>query len=290
MLRECVLFFGLKKTIEPAAVKKVAEALGDLGARVRVSLDLKDQFGSTPDFVRFLPEEELYLGAELIVVMGGDGSIIEAARRSSGLSIPIVGINFGSLGYLAELEFGEIHLFSKILNGDFKTESRMMLDCVITGRDGRNVRIRPCLNDVVLSNGPVSRLSSFDLFCDGVFITGYAADGIVISTPTGSSAYSMSAGGPLIYQSVECLLATPICPHSLGLRPIVFRGDSVLTVKDPHCRENRMFLTADGRENVEIFCDDTITVKKSDTVTRLVRVKEGGFLNVLHRKLSERPF
>lgn len=287
MITKAALFFGLKKSISKSDVCAVLNVLTRHGCRVSVDSRFACPEYSAFDGVEYTEKNELFTEAELAVVMGGDGSIIEAARRSAGLSVPIIGINFGTLGYLAELEFGEIDMLEQVLDGDFKIEERMMLDFGIV-RGGETVKSeKPCLNDIVLSNGPVSRLSGFDLYCDGIYVARYAADGVIISTPTGSSAYSMSAGGPLIYQTMECICATPICPHSLTLKPVIFKGDAVLEIRNASCRENSMFITADGRSNIEVFSDDVITIKKSDTSTRLVRVKNGGFMSVLHRKLSD---
>lgn len=286
-IKNVTLVPGEKKHIPDAEIEKILDILSSLSCRVKMEKRYEKSAFFHSGAVISVSREELFDGSELIIVMGGDGSVIEVARTSAEYNIPIVGINFGRLGFLAELEVSETSLLKQIIEGNFETDERMMLDVSVI-RNGKETYLPyPCLNDVVLSNAPVSRLSGFDLYCDGIYISRYSADGIVISTPTGSSAYSMSAGGPLVSQSMECILATPICPHSFTLRPLVLMGDSVIEIKNAVCRENSMFITADGRENTEIFSGDVVVIKKSLKKTRLVKVKSGGFVSVLHRKITE---
>ncbi|MBR6918354.1 MAG: NAD(+)/NADH kinase [Clostridia bacterium] len=290
MLKCVTLISNIKRNIPDSSVKAVIDVVSKLGCNVSVS---KDDIGakfSDQDYVKVVTNERLFENSELIIVLGGDGSIIEASRMASSCDAPIIGINFGRVGFLAELEISEISMLEGIINGDFKTEERMMLDVEIV-RNGKKIKgAYPCLNETVLSNGPISRLADFDLYCDGEHATHYDADGIIISTPTGSSAYSLSAGGPLVCQTMDCIIATPICPHSFALRPIVFTGDSTIEIKDASCRENKMFLTIDGRDNYEIFGSDTVRIKRSDKKTKLVRVKTGTFISILNRKLGKKEF
>lgn len=287
MQKGVTLISNIKKNIPPEALASVLDKLGELGCTVYVSEDDTNPIYASYSFVVPTSDGEMYRDSSLLIVMGGDGSIIEAARRSSGHDIPIVGINFGRLGYLAELEIGELSLLDRIIAGDYRTEERMMLDVEIIRGNVATKMTYPCLNETVLSNGPISRLADFDLYCDGEMLAHYDADGVIISTPTGSSAYSLSAGGPLVYQTMECIIATPICPHSFTLRPVVFTGDSSIEIRNASCRKNKMFITIDGRDNAEIFTSDIIKIKKSDRKTKLIRVKDGGFINTLHRKLAK---
>lgn len=287
MIKYVTLLPCTKKNITAENIEDILSVLQLYCNRVFVEAATFEEFKEQYPVIERRDGQDIFNESELVIVMGGDGSIIDAARRAAHLKIPVLGINFGRLGFLAELEIKETDLLCEILNGNYHIEERMMLDVSVI-RDGEEKRFSfPCLNDAVLSNGPVPRLSGFDLYCDGTFITRYAADGIIISTPTGSSAYSMSAGGPLIFQSMECICATPICPHSFTHRPVVFMGSSVIELKNSLCRENKMYLTVDGREHTEILCGDTIKIKKSAEITRLVRIKDGGLVSVLNRKLSE---
>lgn len=287
MIENVTLLPCENKNIPNECIVSVLDILSSVCKAVYVDQAFPTEIISAYPVIKARDDDGVFDESQLIIVMGGDGSIIDAARRSASYAIPILGINFGRLGFLAELEVRETELLMDILKGNFKTEKRMMLDVTVT-RNGEAINIPyPCLNDVVLSNGPVPRLSSFDLYCDGARAARYSADGIIISTPTGSSAYSMSAGGPLIYQTMECICATPICPHSFTLRPVIFTADSVIEIRNALCRQNKMYITVDGKDHTEIFSGDTVTVKRSRDVARLVRVKEGGLIGVLSRKLSD---
>lgn len=286
MKKRVALLSNIKKDIPEFELEKVVEELSELGCDVCVGNDDRRQLYSKYGCVEFKPSDELFVGADLIVVTGGDGSMLEAARRSAKYSIPIIGINFGRLGYLTELEVGDLPLLEKVVNGEYKIEERMMLDVeIVRGNDVIRMN-SPCLNETVFSNAPISRLASFDLYCNGEAAGRYKADGIIVCTPTGSSAYSLSAGGPLVYQTMKCIIVTPICAHSLIQRPVVFTDDCQLEVKNASCRENRLFITVDGKDNVEIYSTDVIRIRKSSLTTKLVRVKDGGFINALYRKLG----
>ena len=187
-MKKVVLISNRKKNIPDDAIHAVLSKLSSLGCAVSVSeCDHSSAYGGF-DVTVCKDDADLFDGASLVVVMGGDGSIIKAARKASSRGIPIVGINFGRLGFLAELEISEIDLLDGIVKGDYKTEERMMLDVEIVREGEVNKNKYPCLNEAVLSNGPISRLTGFDLYCDGDFVSHYDADGIIISTPTGSSA------------------------------------------------------------------------------------------------------
>ena len=244
--------------------------------------------GCNASVVNYVTKGDNLCNIDLIVVLGGDGTIIEAARATSGLEIPIFGINYGKIGYLADAECGEVGLVKRVLNGDSRIEKRMTLDVTVL----RSGKVIACgyhaLNDVVLSNGPVPHLLNYDLYCNGRLAQTIRSDGMVIATPTGSSAYSMSAGGPVLDPEMSCIVATPICPHSLHIRPVVFNGESVLEIKNARCRNNQIYLSVDGKETAEICEGDTVRIEKSSISVPLVRVKDRGFLNVLFSKLSEK--
>ena len=225
---------------------------------------------------------------DLIITLGGDGTIIEAARATSGLFIPIFGINYGKVGYMADAESGEDELVESVIKGECRIENRMTLDVSVMRNGMPLEKEYNALNDVVLSNGPVPKLVSFELHCNDSLAQNIRSDGIVIATPTGSSAYSMSAGGPVVDPEMRCIIATPICPHSLHIRPVVFQGDAVLEIKNAKSSQNKIFLSIDGREIIEIDKEDVITIKKSSIEIPLVRVKNQGFLKVLYTKLSDK--
>ena len=219
-------------------------------------------------------------------VLGGDGSIIDTAHRLYGMNIPIIGINFGHLGYLAELEAGDIHWIDRIINGVYTLDRRMMLNVDILDSAGHTRRRCVTLNDVVLTNGPVARLLSFDINCNGFYMQTCRADGIIAATPTGSTAYSMSAGGPILDPALDCICLTPICPHTLNSRPVIVRSDSEIRFTGIASRNTSVYLTSDGREAIELVPGETVRITRSVYTTNLIRVRDDGFLMALRQKLS----
>lgn len=222
----------------------------------------------------------------LAVVLGGDGSILRAAAETSKLGVPILGINLGRVGYMAEIESGRLSELDRLFDGDYMTEERMMLD--VSVYDGDTVRRFTALNDAAFSNGAVARMVDIGLDCNGVQAGRYHADGLVIATPTGSTAYSLSAGGPVVDPSLDCICVTPVSAHSLGARPMIFAPDSVLEVADCGTRESDVYLTVDGNENVRLNRSGRVVIKRSEYITKLVRIKRDGFYGTLIRKLTER--
>lgn len=238
------------------------------------------------ELVKFIPNSSLYRDMDIIIVLGGDGSILTAARYCMSAGTPILGINLGRLGYMAEMEADELDMLSKLFEGEVQIEERGMLDVSVFRKGERLSNRASALNDAVISNGSIARMIDLELFEDDSLIASYRADGLILSTPTGSTAYSMSAGGPIIDPRMDCICVTPICSHSLTARPIVFSDKSSLTVKNICEREKSLFLTLDGRVSFEIYRGDTVKVKKSNFVTRLVRLKKQGFYNTLHSKMT----
>lgn len=236
--------------------------------------------------VRFLPLDAVYAEADLLIVLGGDGSILEAARRAARRGTPILGINLGRLGYMAELEMSEIDLLPCLLAGDYQLEKRSMLRVeLIAGGEMKSFCY--ALNDAVISNGSVSRLVDLELSEGGIPVATYRSDGLIIATPTGSTAYSMSAGGAIVDPRVPCFCVTPICPHSFIARPLVFSDTSTLEVRNICTREKMLYLTVDGRINFELYRGQIVRITKSSMQTNLIRLKPCGFYQKLREKMSD---
>lgn len=264
-------------------IKGFLSLLRDLGCDVFTSKDDMHLFG---EYAETVDKEYEYAAAEMVIVFGGDGTIIKAAREFSPFSTPVLGVNTGTLGYLAELSPDEHTLVEQIISGVFRTEERMMLDVSIESDNDTTTPALPAINEVVISNGPISRLIKYDLFCDGIQIQSSRADGIIIATPTGSTAYSMSAGGPVADPSLECIITTPICPFALNQRPVIYGANTVLEISSVACRENEVYLTLDGADIFRIKPDDRIIIKRSDIRAKLVRIRHRSFLEILHEKMS----
>lgn len=285
-LRNIVLLPNTSKTIDLSLVRNLALRMCAHGATVRADEQCREYLADAANCVSFAKDDALFYGADVIFVLGGDGSVIEAARRTTGMGIPIVAVNCGRLGYLAEIEIGELSLVDQILDGNYTVEERMMLHVQVI-RNGSVIGFdTPALNDAVLSNGPITRLLSFELFCNGELVETCYADGMILSTSTGSTAYSRSAGGPILDPSLDCICVTPICPQTMNTYPVIFGGGCVLELKNMKSRGNQIYLSMDGREYLTVLEDDTVRISRSDCRTPLIRVKNGGFLSVLRQKLS----
>ena len=244
----------------------------------------------------FLPMDELYATADLLIVLGGDGTILEAARRSAPRQTPILGINLGRVGYMAELEMGELDLLARLFDrvtaeghkeASYEIETRSMLHVEVLNTAGEVRQQMYGLNDAVITNGSVARIVDIELSENSTPVTTYRSDGLIVATPTGSTAYSMSAGGPVADPRVKCFCVTPICPHSLAARPMIFPDDSVLEMKNICQREKMLYLTVDGRNNCELYRGETVRITLSPLKTHLIRLKACGFYNRLRLKMAE---
>ncbi len=238
--------------------------------------------------VSYLDGEELYADADLLIVLGGDGSILEAARQAAIYSIPILGVNLGRVGYMAALEIEELELLGGLFDGSYTIDERMMLDACVVRGNGEREKILPALNEVVLTRGTLSRMIDIELFCADELAGKYRVDGLIFSTPTGSTAYNMSAGGPVVDPALDAVTVTPVCPHSPNSRPMVFGGASRFTAKYTGDTDGKWYVTADGRDNLELGYGDTVEIAKSAFITKLLNLKSNGFYDVLRRKTSEK--
>jgi len=236
---------------------------------------------------RYLPIESVYEEADLLVVLGGDGTILEAARRAAQRETPILGINLGRLGYMAELELQEIDCLDRLFDQNYTIEERSMIRVELLGNGGELRSFCHALNDAVISNGSMPHMIDLELFEGGESVTTYRADGLIVATPTGSTAYSMSAGGSIIDPRAHCVCVTPICPHSFGARPLIFSDASVLEIKNICAREKKLYLTVDGRMNFELYHGQSVRITKSPMTTRLIRFKKCGFFRKLRQKMND---
>lgn len=228
--------------------------------------------------------EEVVEGASLLVVLGGDGTLIHGARMLRGRAIPILGVNLGSLGFLTELTVPELFTtLEDALAGKARVEPRMKLSCRLF-RGDKTVMDDEVLNDVVINRGALARITDHECHVDGQYVTTYKSDGVVIATPTGSTAYSLSAGGPIVHPAVDCTVVTPICPHALTQRPIVLPGDSILTV---HLKTEvaDVFLTIDGQAGYALQKGDRLEVRRSQNRVLLVRNPTVDYYAILRQKL-----
>lgn len=220
----------------------------------------------------------------LIVVLGGDGTLISVARKVGDLRTPILGVNLGSLGFLTEITLQEIFpVLEQVVRGDFTVSSRMMLDAVVR-REGREVGRYRVLNDVVINKGALARIIDMEASVDDVYLTTFKADGLIISTPTGSTGYNLAAGGPIIYPDLDCLVMAPICPHMLTNRPIIVSDKAIIRVEVKFQDQDVVF-TADGQVGMPLQGGDVVEVRRSRSCTLLVKSPTKDYFQVLRTKL-----
>ncbi len=240
------------------------------------------------DIVFMDDTDSLCEASDMVLTVGGDGTIIHAAFHASFFNKPLLGINTGRLGFAAELEPDELDMLCRLSSGDYTIEKRMMLKIRHSGEKGI-VEFR-AMNDAVISRGSLSRLIDIEvsLAADKGYICSYRADGLIISTPTGSSAYSLAAGGPVVEPTMKCILMTPVCSHSLFARPVVFSHHSELSVTALCDDDTEVFLTIDGSRTITVKPTDTITVSTADTETEFIKLKDRTFYKVLNDKFTEK--
>jgi NAD+ kinase len=223
--------------------------------------------------------------ADLVVVLGGDGTLLAAARILGDLQVPIVAINYGSLGFLTEVTLDEMYpALERVLAGEFATQMRMMVDVQVV-RAGKPVAEYRALNDVVINKGTLSRMIELEARVDGQYVSRFRADGLIVSTPTGSTAYNLSAGGPIIHPTMEAMVLTPICSHTLTNRPLVL-SENVQVEITLRSAQDDVFVTVDGQVGENLKMDDRLMVEKSGTALKLVAPIDKNYFDVLRGKLK----
>lgn len=228
--------------------------------------------------------DNFYDDTDLILVIGGDGSFIHAAKDAAVHKKSVLCINAGNLAFLAGLEGNELNLIEKLISGDYVTDKRMMLEVSLKDASGEKL-LGYCLNDVVIARYGEIKLIDLDVYCNDRKINGYRGDGVVVSTPTGSTAYAWSAGGPVIDPDLKCITLTPICTHSPLNRTFVFNENSVLTVKSSKISQ-KICLSTDGDKSLELDENFEINIKKSDYYAEFIRIKSDEFFDILNQKLT----
>ncbi len=271
---------------KPAAfslIKRVVAWLEDRGIRVLVDSAVRDAMDSPAESS---PAGDMPGLVDLIVVFGGDGTMLSVAHQLNGASTPLMGVKVGGLGFLTEVTEDEVlTTLEEALAGRQRIEQRMMLSCSATHSDGRTHREQVALNDVVIQRDSLERMLTLETYVDDEFLASYACDGLIISTPTGSTAHSLSAGGPIIYPEAEAIVVTPICPHMLTNRPLVLSSGQV--VKAVVASEQASpGLMIDGQIAVELHQGDQVVVRKSPFSVRLAASSNKSYFEVLRTKLN----
>ncbi len=232
--------------------------------------------------------EDLIAACDVVIALGGDGTIIHCAKKAAAHGKAVLGINCGRVGFMAGLEPQDLSQLKRLITGNYDTQYRMMLDVILVEEDG-TTRAFSALNEAVVSRGPLTRMIDIEVSNHGVPLPSYKADGIIVATPTGSTAYSLSAGGPVVDPSLDCVLLTPICPHSLHTRPYIFHESAdVLVVPHDRTESGNVFLTVDGEETVALSKSTTVRISRSKTRAALIKLEHQPFYEILDRKLTNR--
>ena len=247
--------------------------------------ELEREHVEGPAHLEFLPEEEAFRNADLLVCFGGDGTILHAAKDAQRHGIPALGVNLGSVGFMAELESDQLSLLERLPQGKYRTEERMMLD-VSVRREGRTIYRDLALNDAVITKGAVARIIDLEVKADGVSVGRFAGDGVIVSTPTGSTAYAMSAGGPIVEPTVENILVTPICPHALHARSFVLDRSRAVAVRMSRQSRKTAYLSVDGGRAFHLGAGYQVEIHRSKSRAKLLRLTSRSFYTVVNQKLG----
>lgn len=267
-------------------VRNAVKVLRGVGIEPKLCLPFEvDRNYELPRDLRFSKLEKELPNAEMVVCFGGDGTILHMAKAATRKGIPILGVNIGTMGFMAELESSELDKLAMIAEGNYTLDSRMMLDVTVQ-RDRDIIFHDICLNDVAITKGAVARIVHLAVHCDGVEAMECGGDGVIIATPTGSTAYSLSAGGPIVEPEAQNIIITPICAHDVGSRCIVASENRVITVGLVRNARRNAFLSVDGGKAFRLNMGDVATIKKSKFMTKLVRLKERSFYDVVNAKFK----
>lgn len=264
--------------------EEICKELDKLGIEYSVAkCNESDETGTLP---LFFDTNELIENCDIVIVVGGDGTTLNVAKAASLHNKLTLGINAGRLGFMSGLERDELSLLNRLVSGEYEVEERMMINARLMSENGTQNFI--CLNDAVITRGDLARLIDVTVKSDGRVITKNRADGMIIATPTGSTAYSMAAGGPVVSPDNSCFVVTPICPHSLVNRSIVFSSDKELEITVENDKNNTSYLSIDGEKSVTVTKNSKIIISKSEYVAKLIKIKPDSFYEILNKKLLER--
>lgn len=268
-------------------VRDAMDILKNAGMNPRLCLPFDvDRSYELPKDLRFHKLDRELSNADMVICFGGDGTILHMAKTATRKGLPILGVNIGTMGFMAELESSELDKLKKLATDEYSFDSRMMLDVTVQ-RDRDIIFHDICLNDVVVTKGAVARIVHLQVKCDGVEAMECGGDGVIIATPTGSTAYSLSAGGPIVEPEARNILITPICAHDVGSRCIVASEKRVISVNMVKNARRNAYLSVDGGKALRLNMGDVATIKTSKLETKLVRLKERSFYDVVNAKFKK---
>jgi len=273
------------KTEFPKIVSIVFDELNQLGHQLCLASEVLIDTNALSSEIHISPLENLAKNCDILLSIGGDGTILSTVRKLNGHSIPILGIHIGGLGFLAECTLDNLRDGLKhIVDGKYDISEHMLIDATVTGADGKEQSFT-AMNDFVVDHGNSARILKTEVAVSDKYVNTYESDGVIFATPIGSTAYSLSAGGPIVHPSLNTVTITPISPHSLSARPIVLSGDSIIKIQFPEEHMGIAF-TTDGQVYVPLNHTDIIRIKKSDKIAKLVKLPFKTYFNTLHTKMG----
>ena len=270
------------------AAQAAEKILRNVGVETAMCLPFSVEGGGTelPRHITLKNTQEELKTADMLVCFGGDGTILHAAKDANAYNVPILGVNLGSVGFMAELELGELSMLSKLPAGKYAVEDRMMLDVTVR-REGRRIFRETALNDAVVTKGSVARVLDLEVTGDRVTISSFAGDGVIIATPTGSTAYSLAAGGPIVEPTAANLIVTPVCAHSLHAKPFVLDSGRAVGVRITPGSRKTAYLSVDGGKAFKVQVGDWVECRKSERFTQLIKLTGRSFYERINQKLGK---
>jgi len=279
-LRSCGIIIKRNKPEALSLARDIVGWLSARGVKVLVEKEVAEQIGH-PDHI---DRDGIPSRADLLIVLGGDGTLLSVARLSGVESIPVLGINLGGLGFLTEISKEETFpVLEKIIAGDFETEQRLMLKATIL-RQGEIIGESTVLNDIVINKGVLARIIDMETYIDGAYLTTFKADGLILATPTGSTAYSLAAGGPIVYPSLNSIIVNPICPHTITNRPLVVHDTATVKIILKTANQN-VHITLDGQVGMPLQGGDVVEAHKAPGHIQLIRSPYKTYFELLRTKL-----
>lgn len=287
-MKHFLIYTNRHKDKELVTTNRIRTYLETKGQKVTVKL--KESDWKQRPIGDYEEADDIPLDIDCMIVLGGDGTVLEAARETKRLLVPIIGVNLGTMGYMTEIEPANLEdALDRLVAGDYRKERRMMLNGRVMRSDGK-CEEGWALNDIVISRSGSLQIIKFNIYVNGQFLHDYKADGMIVTTPTGSTGYNLSAGGPLIEPKAKLIMLTPICPHSLNQRSIVLSPEDEIEIEIPMGREGQsqtVEANFDGSHKVELCTGDRIRIVQSEKITEFIQLNQVSFLEVLHKKMRE---
>lgn len=267
-------------------VRTAMQILENAGMEAKLCLPFEvDKSFDLPKDLHFSRLDRELANADVIICFGGDGTILHMAKTATRYDLPILGVNIGTMGFMAELESSELQELARLGKDDYTIDRRMMLD-VSVQRDRDIIFHESCLNDVVITKGAIARIVHLQVSCDNVEVMEFGGDGVIVATPTGSTAYSLSAGGPIVEPDAHSILVTPICAHDMVSRSMVASDRRVIQVELTRNARRNAFLSVDGGKSLKLNMGDVASIRKAQKETKLIRLKKRSFYDVINAKFK----